>query len=62
MTRPRILLADDHTMMAEALRALLQTEFDVVGTVSDGMALLRAAAVLKPEVAVVDIGMPLLNG
>ncbi len=62
MTRPRILLADDHTMMAEALRALLQTEFDVVGTVSDGRALLRAAATLKPEVAVVDIGMPLLNG
>jgi DNA-binding NarL/FixJ family response regulator len=62
MTRPRILLADDHTMMAEALRALLQTEFDVVGTVSDGRALLRAAATLKPDVAVVDIGMPLLNG
>ena len=62
MTRPRILLADDHTMMAEALRALLQTEFDVVGTVSDGRALLRAAATLRPDVAVVDIGMPLLNG
>jgi DNA-binding NarL/FixJ family response regulator len=62
MTRPRILLADDHTLMAEALRALLQTDFDVVGTVADGRALLQAAAALKPEVVVVDIGMPLLNG
>jgi DNA-binding NarL/FixJ family response regulator len=62
MTRPRILLADDHTLMAEALRALLQTDFDVVGTVADGRALLQAAAALKPEVVVLDIGMPLLNG
>ena len=62
MTRPRILLADDHTLMAEALRALLQNDFEVVGTVADGRALLQAAAALKPEVVVVDIGMPLLNG
>jgi DNA-binding NarL/FixJ family response regulator len=62
MTRPRILLADDHTLMAEALGALLQVDFEVVGTVSDGRALLEAAAALQPDVAVVDIGMPLLNG
>ena len=62
MTRPRILLADDHTLMAEALRHLLQTDFDVVGTVSDGRALIEAAEALKPELVVVDIGMPLLNG
>jgi DNA-binding NarL/FixJ family response regulator len=62
VTRARILLADDHTLMAEALQALLQVEFDVVGTVSDGRALLKAAAALKPDVVVVDIGMPLLNG
>jgi DNA-binding NarL/FixJ family response regulator len=60
--RPRILLADDHTLMVEALRHLLQAEFDVVGTVSDGRALLKAAADLKPDLVVVDIGMPLLNG
>ena len=62
MKRPRILLADDHTLMAEALQHLLQADFDVVGTVSDGRALLKAAAELKPELVVVDIGMPLLNG
>ena len=62
MNRPRLLLADDHNLMAEALRHLLQSEFDVVGTVSDGRALLKAAAELKPELVIVDIGMPLLNG
>ena len=48
--------------MAEALQHLLQADFDVVGTVSDGRALIKAAAELKPELVVVDIGMPLLNG
>jgi DNA-binding NarL/FixJ family response regulator len=62
MKRPRILLADDHKMMAEALQHLLQADFDVVGTVSDGRALIKAAAELKPELVIVDIGMPLLNG
>jgi DNA-binding NarL/FixJ family response regulator len=62
MKRPRILLADDHTLMVEALKHLLQDDFDVVGTVSDGRALLKATAELKPEVVVVDIAMPLLNG
>jgi DNA-binding NarL/FixJ family response regulator len=56
------LLADDHTLMAEALRHLLQADFDVVATVADGRALLKAAAELRPELVVVDIGMPLLNG
>lgn len=62
MKRPRILLADDHTLMVEALKHLLETEFDVVGTVADGRALLKAVDALNPEVVVVDIGMPLLNG
>lgn len=62
MSRPRILLADDHTMMADALRHLLQEHFDVVGTAGDGRALLKAAAELKPDLVVMDIGMPLLNG
>jgi DNA-binding NarL/FixJ family response regulator len=62
MNRPKILLADDHVLMAEALQHLLQADFDVVGRVSDGRALLKAAAELKPDLVVVDIAMPLLNG
>src|SRR4029450_2488504 len=62
MNRPRILLADDHLLIAQALQHLLQAEFDVVGTVADGRALLKAAGELQPDVVVVDIGMPLLNG
>jgi DNA-binding NarL/FixJ family response regulator len=62
MKRPRILLADDHVLMAEALQHLLQADFDVVGTVADGRALLKAAGELTPDLVVVDIGMPLLNG
>jgi DNA-binding NarL/FixJ family response regulator len=62
MSRPRILLADDHTLMVDALKHLLETEFDVVGTARDGRQLLKAAEQLLPELVVVDIAMPLLNG
>lgn len=61
-SRSRILIADDHTLIAELCRKLLDMEFDVVGTVSDGHALVRAAHELKPDVVVVDIAMPILNG
>jgi DNA-binding NarL/FixJ family response regulator len=59
---PRILIADDHTLVAEACKKLLEGEFDVVATVSDGRALVRAAAELKPQLIIVDVAMPLLNG
>jgi DNA-binding NarL/FixJ family response regulator len=62
MKRHRILLADDHLLIAQALQQLLQVDFDVVGVVSDGRELLKAARELSPDVVVVDIGMPLLNG
>jgi len=62
MTRPRIMLADDHTILVEAFRKLLEPHFEVVGTVSDGRALLETAPQLKPDVVIVDIGMPLMNG
>ena len=62
MKRPRILLADDHRLVVEALQHLLEPDFDVVGMASDGRALLQMASELKPDLAVVDIGMPLLNG
>jgi DNA-binding NarL/FixJ family response regulator len=62
MTRPRVLLADDHVMIAQALEQLLKEHFDVVGRVADGRALIKAAGALSPDVVVIDIGMPLLNG
>ena len=60
--RRRVLLADDHTLLLEAFEKLLEQDYTVVGAVSDGRALLTAAADLKPDVIVLDIAMPLLNG
>ena len=60
--RPTLLLADDHTIVVDGLRKLLQPEFDLVGTAKDGWALLEAAEKLKPEVVVTDVSMPILNG
>ncbi|HYK34731.1 MAG TPA: response regulator transcription factor [Alloacidobacterium sp.] len=60
--RPRILIADDHSVVAEGLRSLLDKSYDVVGVVHDGRALLVEASNLKPDVIILDIGMPLLNG
>jgi DNA-binding NarL/FixJ family response regulator len=60
--RSRILIADDHNLVAELCKRLLEPEFQVVGTVSNGRDLVRAAAELKPDVIVVDVAMPVLNG
>jgi DNA-binding NarL/FixJ family response regulator len=60
--RPQIMIADDHKFVADACRKLLEPEFDVVATVGDGRALVRIAANLKPQLIIIDIGMPLLNG
>ena len=62
MNRSRILIADDHNLVAELCKRLLETEFSVIGVVSDGRALVRAARELKPDVVVLDIAMPILNG
>ncbi|WP_319588808.1 response regulator transcription factor [uncultured Desulfobulbus sp.] len=62
MRKPRILLADDHRMVAEGLRGLLEPDYQLVGIVEDGRALLEAADKLMPNVVVADISMPLLNG
>jgi DNA-binding NarL/FixJ family response regulator len=62
MAKPRILLADDHTLVAEAFTKLLETDFEIVGVVPDGLALLKTAPALKPDVVVLDLGMPHLNG
>ncbi len=62
MSCPRVLLADDHRMMAEGLKALLPDEFELVGIVADGRAMIEAAERLRPDVIVADVAMPNLNG
>lgn len=61
-SRPRILIADDHTLVADAFKKMLAAEFDVVATVHDGRNLIAVARKLQPDVILVDIGMPILNG
>jgi DNA-binding NarL/FixJ family response regulator len=62
MRKPRIFLADDHAMVVDAFRRLLEHEFNIVGTASDGLELLNSAPNLHPDLVVVDLGLPLLNG
>ncbi len=62
MKRPRVLLADDHRLLREAFAQLLAADCDVVGAVADGAALLAVVGDLRPDVVVLDVAMPLLNG
>lgn len=62
MKRTRVLLADDHKIVLDGLKRLLEPEFELAGTVEDGRALVSAAQKMAPDVIVVDISMPLLNG
>lgn len=62
MTRPRILMADDHSIVLAGLKKLVETEGEVVGTVEDGRALVEEAKKLRPDIILLDISMPLLNG
>jgi DNA-binding NarL/FixJ family response regulator len=62
MKLPRVILADDHALVTEALAKLTAPHFEIVATVGDGRALLETASALKPDVVVVDVAMPLLNG
>ncbi len=61
-SRPRFLIADDHAIFSEALKAYLERKYLVVGVVSDGRALIEAALKLKPDVVIADVAMPVLNG
>ena len=62
MKKPRVLMADDHSLILAGLRKLVEAECDVVGTVEDGRALVEAAQKLRPDLILLDISMPLLNG
>jgi DNA-binding NarL/FixJ family response regulator len=62
MKKPRVLMADDHSLILAGLRKLVEGECDVVGTVEDGRALVEAAQKLRPDLILMDISMPLLNG
>jgi DNA-binding NarL/FixJ family response regulator len=62
MKHARVMLADDHKLFAEAVKHLLEPHFEVVGTATDGIALLESAEALRPDVVVIDLAMPLLNG
>lgn len=62
MNRPRLLLADDHSLVIAGFKKLLEPEFEVVATVADGRALVNRAVELEPDVILLDVSMPLLNG
>src|SRR5215204_729090 len=62
MPKTRIIIADDHTLIVDAFEALLSAECEVLAKVGDGRALVAAAAALHPDLIIVDLGMPLLNG
>src|ERR1017187_8181952 len=62
MKRARILLADDHQLTLAGIHRLLETSYDVVAEANDGAALVKAAAVLQPDLIVLDISMPQMNG
>jgi hypothetical protein len=62
LVRPRVLLADDHPALLEAITALLKARFDAVGTATDGASLVSEALRLCPDVIVTDITMPILSG
>lgn len=62
MKRSKVLIADDHSMVIDGLRGLLEPEYEVVGAVNDGRAVLPGVRELRPDIVIIDISMPLLNG
>lgn len=62
MNRPRVLVADDHHILVEGVRRILETEYDVAGTATNGREVVDLATRLHPDVVILDVGMPLLNG
>lgn len=62
MKPPRVVLADDHTMVRDALKIAIEREFEVVGTFADGVSLVEGAPALNPSIILLDISMPNMNG
>ena len=62
MSKPRVFLADDHTLLVDAFRKLLEPDFEVVGAAANGRDLIMLAPTLQPDLVIVDLGLPLLNG
>ena len=62
MKRARVILADDHNLLVDTFKAFLEPHFDVVGTFADGHRLVQGAPALQPDVVVLDVGMPIMNG
>lgn len=62
VTRPRLLLVDDHALMAEGLRAMLEPDHEVVGVISDGREVLAGVEIHRPDIVLLDLGLPRLNG
>jgi len=62
MKRARVILADDHNLLVDTFKAFLEPHFDVVGTFADGHRLVQGAPALQPDVIVLDVGMPIMNG
>src|SRR6185503_11735253 len=62
MKRTRVVLADDHTLLIEALKNLIEPEFEVVGMFADGLSLVNEAPRLDPQVIIIDVRMPTMNG
>lgn len=60
--KPKLLIADDHSITLAGIRSVIGAEFDLVGSVTDGRALVDEALRLRPDLVVLDVGMPLLNG
>ena len=62
MNRPRVILADDHAFLLDTIKRFIEPEFDVVGTFTDGETLINGAVELSPDVVILDVGMPIMNG
>jgi len=62
LNRARVILADDHNLLVDTFKAFLEPHFDVVGTFADGHRLVQGAPALQPDVIVLDVGMPIMNG